>query len=107
MKNEVIEIIAEELIGVVPIHKGPFISQAEARRCANHDNKNRFEVAERIAARIDSLYSGEVSEESLQQDFKDWLGWNDKEAPNEDDPDYYTYSWGRRVWINSQKYYKK
>ena len=64
-------------------------------------------ILEPYATRIDSLYSGEVSEESLQQDFKDWLGWNDKEAPNEDDPDYYTYSWGRRVWINSQKYYKK
>ena len=36
--EKIVEEIANELISVIPIHKGPFISQAEARRCANHDN---------------------------------------------------------------------
>ena len=47
-----------------------------------------------------------VSEDELQQDFKDWLGWKDKKAPDQDDPDYYTYSWGMNVWCNAYKAYK-
>jgi len=46
-------------------------------------------------------------ENKMEQDFRDWLGWNDQDPPDEDDPDYYTYSWGMNVWINSAKYYKK
>ena len=49
----------------------------------------------------------EVSEEELQQDFRDWLGWNDQDPPDQDDPDYYTYSWGMNVWRNAYKAYKK
>jgi len=48
-KERLIEIIATELIGNLPIHKGPFISQAEARRLAQHDNEKRFKLAEEIA----------------------------------------------------------
>ena len=55
MKDKIIEIIAEELLGVIPIHKGPFVSSAEARRVGHHDNKKRFEVAERIATRIEGV----------------------------------------------------
>ena len=51
-RGKLIEIIATELLGVVPIHEGPFVSQAEARRCANYDNNKRFEVAERFADAI-------------------------------------------------------
>jgi len=91
MKNKVIEILKKF---------GGLVIGAE-------QGEHGYPSAEIFATLIDSLYSGDESEESLQQDFKDWLGWNDKEAPNEDDPDYYTYSWGRKVWINSQKYYKK
>jgi hypothetical protein len=46
-------------------------------------------------------------EKQLEEDFKDWLGWNEKPPPDEDDPDYYTYSWGLCVWINCAKQYKK
>jgi len=46
------------------------------------------------------------SEEEIQQDFKDWLGWNDQDPPDQDDPDYYTYSWGMNVWCNAYKAYK-
>jgi len=59
MKDKIIEIIAEELLGVIPIHKGPFVSSAEARRVGHHDNKKRFEVAERIATRIEEELSDE------------------------------------------------
>jgi hypothetical protein len=47
-----------------------------------------------------------VSEEEIEQDFKDWLGWNDNPRPDEDDPDYYTYTWGLNVWSNAVKAYK-
>jgi len=47
-----------------------------------------------------------IDEETLQQDFKDWLGWNDQDPPDKDDPDYYTYSWGMNVWCNAYKAYK-
>ena len=46
------------------------------------------------------------TEEELTQDFKDWLGWNDQDPPDKDDPDYYTYSWGLNVWINSHEAYQ-
>jgi hypothetical protein len=46
------------------------------------------------------------TEEELTQDFKDWLGWNDQDPPDQDDPDYYTYSWGLNVWINSHRAYQ-
>ena len=49
----------------------------------------------------------EIDEETLQQDFRDWLGWNDQKAPDPDDPDYYTYSWGMNVWCNAYRAYKK
>ena len=52
MEDRIIEIIAEELLGVIPRHKGPFVSSAEARRIAHHDNKKRFDVAKRIASQI-------------------------------------------------------
>ena len=41
-----------------------------------------------------------LTEKEMERDFLDWLGWNDKPAPDQDDPDYYTYSWGMNVWIN-------
>lgn len=40
------------------------------------------------------------------QDFKDWLGWDD-DPPDQDDPDYYTYSWGMNVWCNAYQYYNR
>lgn len=48
----------------------------------------------------------EIDEEMLQQDFKDWLGWNDQDPPDQHDPDHYTYSWGMSVWCNAYKAYK-
>jgi len=48
----------------------------------------------------------DVTEGEAEQDFKDWLGWNDQPPPKDDDPDYYTYSWGMNVWINCMKTYK-
>jgi len=42
-------------------------------------------------------------EAKLEQDFRDWLGWNEQPAPKEDDPDYYTYTWGLTVWVNCAK----
>jgi len=47
------------------------------------------------------------TEEELRREFKDWLGWNDNPAPDQDDPDYYTFSWGLNVWINSFRHYNK
>ena len=41
------------------------------------------------------------TEKEMEQDFRDWLGWNDQPTPEEDDPDYYTYHWGLNVWINA------
>jgi len=59
--EKIVEEIANELIGVIPIHKGTFISQEGARRCANHDNTYRFDVADRIATAIEQLEpEGEV-----------------------------------------------
>jgi len=49
MKDEIVDVIANELLGVIPIHKGPFVSNAEALRCAHYDNDKRYEIAKRIA----------------------------------------------------------
>ena len=48
-KQKIIEIIAERLIGHLPVHKGPFVSNGEARRLAHYDNKKRFDLAEELA----------------------------------------------------------
>lgn len=50
------------------------------------------------------LKSGEMD---IENDFKDWLAWNDQDPPKEDDPDYYTYHWGMQVWKAAVKYYTK
>ncbi len=42
-------------------------------------------------------------EEQCEQEFRDWLGWNDQPPPKEEDPDYYTFYWGLNVWINCAK----
>jgi len=62
-----------------------------------------------VVEHIQSLKGAEpeVSEVEAEQDFKDWLGWNDQPPPPNDDPDYYTYSWGMNVWCNAMKYYSK
>ena len=64
-REKVKERIAEELIGIVPIHSGPFISSAEARRLAHFDNEKRFIAAERITEAISSLLP-DVTEEKLE-----------------------------------------
>jgi len=51
-EDRIVEIIAEHLIGALPIHKGPFISNAEARRVGHLDNQKRFDLAEEIATAI-------------------------------------------------------
>lgn len=43
MKDKIVEAIATELIGHLPIHAGPFVSNAEARRVAYKDNENWME----------------------------------------------------------------
>ena len=45
-------------------------------------------------------------EKEIEQDFRDWLGWNDQDPPKEDDTDYYTYNWGMTVWKAATKHYK-
>jgi len=51
-RDKLIETIATELLGVVPIHKGPFVSNAEARRVGHGDNEKRFKIAESMADAI-------------------------------------------------------
>ena len=46
------------------------------------------------------------SEEESKEDFLDWLQWKDK-LPEEEDPDYYTVTWGMNVWNNAMKFYNK
>lgn len=74
------------------------------RTVANQPHEWVVELATRISAAIQP--SGGESDD-LEQDFKDWLGWNEQPPPDQDNPDYYTYSWGMNVWINAQKYYNK
>jgi hypothetical protein len=47
-----------------------------------------------------------MTEKQAEQEFKDWLGWNDKPAPDKDDPDYYEYNWGLIVWTNCLRAHK-
>jgi len=51
-RDKLIEIIAIELLGIVPIHKGPFVSNAEDRRVWIADKESRFKIAGSIADSI-------------------------------------------------------
>ena len=54
-RSKLIKTIASELLGVVPIHIGPFVSNAEARRVGHGDNEKRFKIAESVADAIIEL----------------------------------------------------
>ena len=51
-RDKRVDIIANELLDVVPRHRGPFVSNAEALRVAHYDNDKRYRIAERI---VDAL----------------------------------------------------
>ena len=41
-------------------------------------------------------------EKQAEKAFRDWMSWTGP-APEDDDPDFYTYNWGLQVWINCTK----
>ena len=60
MKDKLVEIIATELIGVLPVYKGPFVSDAQARRVANYHNLKRYEIAGQMAIFIMKEYEEQI-----------------------------------------------
>jgi hypothetical protein len=64
-----------------------------------------LEAMEQYAdSRIEGGGEEKMSEDEINSDFIDWMGWNG-DLPDEDDPDYYTFSWGLNVWNNAYKFY--
>jgi hypothetical protein len=79
-----------------------------------HGKFKKTGTSESVLARIyafDGSYAKpdtpDIDNDSLTKDFREWLGWNDQPAPDPDDEDYYTYSWGLNVWCNAYKAYKQ
>jgi hypothetical protein len=79
-----------------------------------HGKFKKTGTSESVLARIyafDGSYAKpdtpDIDNDSLTKDFREWLGWNDQLAPDPDDEDYYTYSWGLNVWCNAYKAYKQ
>ena len=52
----------------------------------------------------DVIEPGRPGEEEAKKDFLEWMGWYN-DLPGEDDPDYYTLTWGMNVWYNAMKFY--
>ena len=52
LEERIEDAVERELIGRLPTHKGPFVSNAEARRCAAHDNEKRVDLAQQITESI-------------------------------------------------------
>ena len=76
--DRVKKIIAEALIGKLPIQKGPFISNAEARRVAHYDNEKRYGFAETITTFVlDALFPQVEGDVYVEVDAS-------KESPNEE-----------------------
>jgi hypothetical protein len=79
-----------------------------------HGKFKKTGTSESVLARIYAFYGSyakpdtpDIDNDSLTKDFREWLGWNDQLAPDPDDEDYYTYSWGLNVWCNAYKAYKQ
>lgn len=64
-REQIIEAIADELIGISPIPDMPYITKENALRAAENVNKNRWDIATRIADRILSLQP--VDEDELNE----------------------------------------